>query len=106
MLDQCFQVPADNEQANVVFAEPIYVTSQQNVIAELKASKDISITGIKKFKVERQQVELQQEKTSNQQFEKQFSSENFLEKVSARLWSMWKVLTAPGSRNFLQNTDI
>ena len=86
MLDQCFQVPAHNEQTNVVFAEPIYVTSQQNVIAELKASKDISITGIKKFKVERQQVELQQEKTSNQQFEKQFSSENFLEKVSARLW--------------------
>ena len=57
------------------------MTSQQNVIAELKASKDISITGIKKLKVERAQTELAQEKHHSQQFEKQFSLENFMDKV-------------------------
>ena len=60
--------------------EPIYAPVQHDLIAELKASKDIS--GIKKLKVERAKVEVQQEQSHAQQFDKQFSSDNFLGKVA------------------------
>lgn len=60
--------------------EPIQVPVQLELIAELKASKDIS--GIKKLKVERAKIEVQHEQSQAQEFEKQFTSENFLDKVT------------------------
>ena len=54
---------------------------QHDLIAELKATKDISVVGIKKLKVERAKEEVQQEQSQAKEFEKQFSSDNFLEKV-------------------------
>lgn len=54
---------------------------QINVIAELKATQDISVIGIKKLKVERAKVEVQQEQCQAKEFEKQFSSENFIKLV-------------------------
>lgn len=54
---------------------------QQDLIAELKTFKDISVVGIKKLRVERAKEEVQQEQTQAKEFEKQFSSDNFLEKV-------------------------
>ena len=62
-----------------VSAEAIPV--QQDLIAELKTFKDISVVGIKKLRVERAKEEVQQEQTQAKEFEKQFSSDNFLEKV-------------------------
>ena len=59
--------------------DPVYVPAQLELIAELKASKDI--IGIKKLKVERAKVEVQHEQSQAQQFEKQFTGENFLDKV-------------------------
>lgn len=55
---------------------------QQDLIAELKAFKDISVVGIKKLRVERAKEEVQQEQSQAKEFEKQFSSDNFLEKVA------------------------
>lgn len=54
---------------------------QQDLIAELKATRDISVVGIKKLKVERAKEEVQQEQCQAKEFEKQFSSDNFLDKV-------------------------
>lgn len=54
---------------------------QQELIAELKTFKDISVVGLKKLRVERAKEEVQQEQTQAKEFEKQFSSDNFLEKV-------------------------
>ena len=61
--------------------EPIYVPVQLDLIAELKASKDIC--GIKKLKVERAKVEVQHEQSQAQHFEQQFTSDNFLDKVNS-----------------------
>jgi hypothetical protein len=52
----------------------------------LKATKDISVTGIKKLKVERAKVEVQQEQCQAKEFEKQFSSENFIKHVSQKIY--------------------
>ena len=57
----------------------MYQPAQLELIAELKASKDIS--GIKKLKVERAKIEVQHEQSQAQEFEKQFTCENFLDKV-------------------------
>lgn len=57
---------------------------QHDLIAELKATRDISVVGIKKFKVERAKEEVQQEQCQAKEFEKQFSSDNFLEKVRGK----------------------
>lgn len=54
---------------------------QQDLIAELKTCKDISVVGIKKLKVERAKEEVQQEQSQAKEFEKQFTYDNFLEKV-------------------------
>lgn len=58
---------------------------QQDLIAELKTCKDISVVGIKKLKVERAKEEVQQEQSQAKEFEKQFTYDNFLEKVSYSL---------------------
>ena len=60
--------------------DPMYQPAQLELIAELKASKDIS--GIKKLKVERAKIEVQHEQSQAQEFEKQFTCENFLDKVT------------------------
>ncbi len=54
---------------------------QLDLIAELKTCKDISVVGIKKLRVERAKEEVQQEQTQAKEFEKQFTYDNFLEKV-------------------------
>lgn len=59
---------------------------QQDLIAELKAFKDATVVGIKKIKVEKAKEEIQLEQSLAKEFEKQFSSDNFLEKVCVDLW--------------------
>lgn len=58
---------------------------QLDLIAELKTCKDISVVGIKKLRVERAKEEVQQEQTQAKEFEKQFTYDNFLEKVLRRI---------------------
>ena len=62
----------------VVLAEAIPV---QELIAELKAVKDIAVVDIKKLRVERAKEEVEQEKTQAKELGKQFSLDKFLEKV-------------------------
>ena len=59
---------------------------QLDLIAELKTCKDISVVGIKKLRVERAKEEVQQEQTQAKEFEKQFTYDNFLEKVFSPLY--------------------
>ena len=54
--------------------------SKQDLIAELKMSKDI--TGIKKLKVERARTEERQEKEIISEISKQLTATQFVEKVS------------------------
>lgn len=56
-----------------------YVSQKTDLIAELKMSKDI--TGIKKMKVERAKTEEKQEKEMITEISKQFTANNFVEKV-------------------------
>ena len=53
---------------------------KQDLIAELKLSKDIE--GVKKMKVERLKSEEKQEKEMVSEITKQFTANNLLEKVS------------------------
>lgn len=63
----------------VIQSQP-FQSQKQDLIAELKLSKDI--TGIKKLKVERVKMEEKQEKELVTEISRQFSIENFVEKVS------------------------
>ncbi len=56
-----------------------FQSQKQDLIAELKLSKDIS--GIKKLKVERVKMEEKQEKELVTEITRQFSIEHFVEKV-------------------------
>lgn len=76
-LAKSISAPAMKPVAPIGEAAPV----QLDIIAELKATKEISIVGIKKLKVERAKEEIQQEESQAKEFEKQFSSDNFLEKV-------------------------
>lgn len=60
-------------------SEP-FLSQKTDLIAELKMSKDI--IGIKKMKLERAKVELKQEKEMYTEISKQFSVNNYVEKVS------------------------
>nr|CAD7430713.1 unnamed protein product [Timema monikensis] len=61
-----------------IFGEP-FLTQKDDLIAELKMSKDIS--GIKKLKVERAKVEERQEKEMFTEITKQLNANTFVEKV-------------------------
>lgn len=63
---------------SVIQTQP-FQSQKQDLIAELKISKDIS--GIKKLKVERVKMEEKQEKELVTEISRQFSVENFVEKV-------------------------
>lgn len=63
---------------SVIQTQP-FQSQKQDLIAELKISKDIS--GIKKLKVERVKMEEKQEKELVTEISRQFSIENFVEKV-------------------------
>ncbi|KAB0793255.1 hypothetical protein PPYR_12875 [Photinus pyralis] len=56
-----------------------YLNQKTDLIAELKLSKDI--TGIKKMKIERAKVEERQEKEVFTEISKQFTVNNFVEKI-------------------------
>ncbi len=65
----------------IIFFPAEVIPVQLDLIAELKTCKDISVVGIKKLRVERAKEEVQQEQTQAKEFEKQFTYDNFLEKV-------------------------
>lgn len=56
-----------------------FLLQKEDLIAELKMSKDI--TGIKKLKVERARVEEQQEKQMFTEITRQLTTNSFVEKV-------------------------
>lgn len=60
-----------------------FLSQKTDLIAELKMSKDI--TGIKKMKLERAKVEQKHEKDMFSEITKQFSVNNFVEKVREKL---------------------
>lgn len=60
-----------------------YLSQKNDLISELKMSKDI--TGIKKLKVERAKVEEKQEKEMFSEITKQFTANNFVEKVLSQM---------------------
>lgn len=60
--------------------EPPFQSAKENLIAELKMSRDIS--GIKKLKVERVEMEKKQGKEIASTISKQFTVDSFVEKVS------------------------
>jgi hypothetical protein len=64
-----------------LFSPAEVIPVQLDLIAELKTCKDISVVGIKKLRVERAKEEVQQEQSQAKEFEKQFTYDNFLEKV-------------------------
>lgn len=63
----------------VVVADQPFLLQKEDLIAELKMSKDI--TGIKKLKVERAKVEEQQEKELFSEITRQLTANSFVEKV-------------------------
>jgi len=64
---------------SVVVGDQPFLLQKEDLIAELKMSKDI--TGIKKLKVERAKVEEQQEKQMFTEITRQLTTNNFVEKV-------------------------
>lgn len=67
-------------QFTAVNGDQPYHAQKQDLIEELKLSKDI--TGIKKMKVERVKLEEQQEKEIVSEISKQLSANSFVDKVS------------------------
>jgi hypothetical protein len=63
----------------VTAADHPFMLQKEDLIAELKMSKDI--TGIKKLKVERAKVEEQQEKEMFSEITRQLTANSFVEKV-------------------------
>lgn len=85
-----------------------FVAQKTDLIAELKMSKDI--TGIKKMKIERAKVEEKHEKEMYTEISKQYSTTNFVEKVSGRKQHPSVGLASEAdislpSNNFLQIPD-
>lgn len=76
---------------------------QLDLIAELKTCKDISVVGIKKLRVERAKEEVQQEQTQAKEFEKQFTYDNFLEKVLFSPLYVLKIFCLFSSQKTLRN---
>jgi hypothetical protein len=64
---------------SVAVGDQPFLLQKEDLIAELKMSKDI--TGIKKLKVERARVEEQQEKQMFTEISRQLTANNFVEKV-------------------------
>ncbi|BES91964.1 Ankyrin repeat [Nesidiocoris tenuis] len=64
---------------NGILPEPPFRNAKENLIAELKISRDIS--GIKKLKVERVEMEKKQDKEIASSISKQYSVDTFVEKV-------------------------
>jgi hypothetical protein len=64
---------------SVAVGDQPFLLQKEDLIAELKMSKDI--TGIKKLKVERAKVEEQQEKQMFTEITRQLTANNFVEKV-------------------------
>jgi len=63
----------------VAVGDQPFLLQKEDLIAELKMSKDI--TGIKKLKVERAKVEEQQEKQMFTEITRQLTANSFVEKV-------------------------
>jgi uncharacterized protein YigA (DUF484 family) len=66
-------------QYSVAAGDQPFLVQKEDLIAELKMSKDI--TGIKKMKVERARVEEQQEKQMFTEITRQLTANSFVEKV-------------------------
>jgi hypothetical protein len=64
---------------SVAAGDQPFLLQKEDLIAELKMSKDI--TGIKKLKVERAKVEEQQEKQMFTEITRQLTTNSFVEKV-------------------------
>lgn len=69
-----------NKTVSISVSEPFFV-QKTDLIAELKRTKDIP--GIKKLKVERAQVEKNQEQNLMSEISKAFSVTNFVDQVRA-----------------------
>lgn len=79
LASKTFSAPTRSMSLQCLQSES-YLAQKTDLIAELKMSKDI--TGIKKMKVERAKVEVQHEKEVISEISKQFTANNFVEKVS------------------------
>jgi hypothetical protein len=66
-------------QYSIAAGDQPFLLQKEDLIAELKMSKDI--TGIKKLKVERARVEEQQEKQMFTEITRQLTANSFVEKV-------------------------
>lgn len=80
MLGKSFGAPTRSMSMQCLSSTTESFLSQKiDLIAELKASKDI--TGIKKMKVERAKIEDRQEKELYSDITKQFTANNFVDQV-------------------------
>ncbi|XP_021918556.1 espin isoform X1 [Zootermopsis nevadensis] len=71
--------PSEVVQREETVADQPFLLQKEDLIAELKMSKDI--TGIKKLKVERAKVEEQQEKELFSEITRQLTANSFVEKI-------------------------
>lgn len=79
LASKTFSAPTRSMSLQCLQSES-YLAQKNDLISELKMSKDIS--GIKKMKVERAKVEEKQEKEMFTEISKQFTTTAFVEKVS------------------------
>lgn len=79
LASKTMSAPVRSVSMQCLATEP-FQAQKIDLIAELKMSKDI--TGIKKMKVERAKMENMVDKEVYSEFTKQFTANNFVEKVS------------------------
>lgn len=78
LASKTLSAPVRSVSMQCLATEP-FQAQKTDLIAELKMSKDI--TGIKKMKVERAKMENMVDKEVYSEFTKQFTANNFVEKV-------------------------